>query len=74
MSYEMIHKASQLYGSNQWIMFNSELGFNIFEKIYNKSKLFIDAFEGIFQGLATSKDDLYILEKSDEDSIKLKFL
>jgi polyhydroxyalkanoate synthesis regulator phasin len=72
MSYEMIHKASQLYGSNQWIMFNSELGFNIFEKIYNKSKLFIDAFEGIFQGLATSKDDLYILEKSDEDSIKLK--
>jgi hypothetical protein len=72
MSYEMIHKASQLYGSNQWIMFNSELGFNIFEKIYNQSKLFAEAFEGIFQGLATSKDDLYILEKTDSKNFKLK--
>ena len=72
MSYEMIHKASQLYGSNQWIMFNSELGFNIFEKIYNQSKLFAEAFEGIFQGLATSKDDLYILEKTDSKNFKLR--
>jgi hypothetical protein len=72
MSYEMISKASQLYGSNQWIMFNSELGFNIFEKIYNKSKLFIDAFEGIFVGLQTSKDDLYVLERTDKDSFKFK--
>ncbi|MFA5296644.1 MAG: Eco57I restriction-modification methylase domain-containing protein [Lutibacter sp.] len=72
MSYKMIHKASQLYGSNQWIMFNNELGFNIFEKIYNESKLFADAFEGIFQGLATSKDDLYILEMTDKDSFKFK--
>ncbi|HPI53968.1 MAG TPA: Eco57I restriction-modification methylase domain-containing protein [Chitinophagaceae bacterium] len=72
MSYEMIHKASQLYGSNQWIMFNSELGFTIFEKIYKQSKLFVDAFEGIFQGIATSKDDLYILEKTYEDSFKFK--
>jgi hypothetical protein len=74
MSYEMINKASQLYGSNQWIMFNSELGFNIFEKIYKQSKLFSDAFEGIFQGLATSKDDLYILEKTNDDVFKLKVL
>ncbi len=72
MSYEMINKASKLYGSNQWIMFNSELGFNIFEKIYKQSKLFADAFEGIFQGLATSKDDLYILEKTNDDVFKLK--
>jgi hypothetical protein len=53
-------------------MFNSELGFNIFEKIYNQSKLFADAFEGIFVGLQTSKDDLYILEKIDDDSFKFK--
>jgi hypothetical protein len=55
-------------------MFNSELGFNIFEKIYKQSKLFSDAFEGIFQGLATSKDDLYILEKTNDDVFKLKVL
>jgi adenine-specific DNA-methyltransferase len=72
MTYEMIHKASQLYGSNQWIMFNSEIGFNLFEKIYKESKLFVDAFEGIFVGLQTSKDDLYILEKIDNDSFKFK--
>lgn len=60
INYEMMERASQLYGSNQWILFDDEVGFEVFEKIYNKSKLFSDAFEGIFVGLQTSRDDLYI--------------
>jgi hypothetical protein len=72
ITYEMIDKASKLYGSNQWILFDDKIGFNVFEKIYSNSKLFSDAFEGIFQGLATSKDDLYILECIDESDFKLK--
>ncbi len=72
ITYEMIDKASQLYGSNQWILFDDKLGFNVFEKIYKNSKLFSEAFEGIFQGLATSKDDLYILERIDKEVFKLK--
>jgi hypothetical protein len=72
ISYEMIERASALYGSNQWILFDDEIGFNVFERIYSKSKLFSDAFEGIFQGLATSKDDLYILEKVDNSDFVLK--
>ncbi|GAB4278549.1 MAG: Eco57I restriction-modification methylase domain-containing protein [Marinilabiliales bacterium] len=72
ITYEMIEKASKLYGSNQWILFDDKIGFNVFKKIYSNSKLFSDAFEGIFQGLATSKDELYILECIDECDFKLK--
>jgi len=72
ITYEMIDKASKLYGSNQWILFDDKIGFNVFEKIYSNSKLFSDAFEGIFQGLATSKDDLYILECIDESDFKVR--
>ncbi|MDD2549854.1 MAG: Eco57I restriction-modification methylase domain-containing protein [Bacteroidales bacterium] len=72
VTYEMIDKASQLYGSNQWILFNSKIGFTIFEKIYKNAKLFSDVFEGIFQGIATSKDDLYILECIDNNSFRCK--
>ncbi len=72
ITYKMIEKASSLYGSNQWVLFDNKIGFDVFEKIYSKSKLFSDVFEGIFQGLATSKDDLYILECLDEDDFKLR--
>jgi hypothetical protein len=72
ITYEMIDKASNLYGSNQWVLFDDELGFKVFEKIYNEAKLFSDTFEGIFQGIATSKDDLYIVECSDDINFKIK--
>ena len=62
MTYDMIQRASALYGNNQWIMFNDPKGYDLFEKIYINSKTLEDSFEGIYQGLATSKDDLYILE------------
>jgi hypothetical protein len=72
ITYEMLKKASDLYGSNQWILFDNKVGFTVFEKIYTKAQLFSDLFESIFQGLATSKDDLYILECIDETDFRLK--
>jgi len=72
ITYEMIKKASDLYGSNQWILFDNKIGFTVFEKIYTDAKLFSDLFESIFQGLATSKDDLFILECIDEIDFGLK--
>lgn len=72
ITYKMIEKASQLYGGNQWILFEDKLGFNVLEKIYSNAKLFSEVFEGIFQGLATSKDDLYILEHIEKTNFKLR--
>ncbi|HZH69284.1 MAG TPA: Eco57I restriction-modification methylase domain-containing protein [Flavobacteriaceae bacterium] len=72
ITYEMIDKASQLYGSNQWVLFDDIIGFNVFEKIYSNGKLFKDAFEGIFVGIQTSRDDLYVLECINEDQFILK--
>lgn len=72
ITYEMIDKSSQLYGNNQWVLFDDKLGFNVFEKIYKDAKLFSDSFEGIFQGIATSKDDLYIVECLNEKDFKIK--
>ena len=72
IKYEMIEKASALYSGNQWILFDSLDGFCIFNKIYKDSKLFSDVFEEIFQGLATSHDDLYIVECCDEINFKIR--
>jgi len=72
ITYEMIDRASILYGSNQWILFDNEIGFNVFEKIYDGSRLFSEIFEGIFQGLATSKDDLYVVECINEDEFTIQ--
>lgn len=72
ITYEMIEKASSLYGSNQWVLFDNKIGFNVFEKMYSNSKLFADAFEGIFVGLQTSRDDLYVLECIDKDEFILR--
>jgi methylase of polypeptide subunit release factors len=75
MSYEMINKASQLYGSNQWIMFNSELGFNIFEKIYRQNSSIKNKFERVSQGIATGKDEIYLFEGIEENDVVIgKFI
>jgi hypothetical protein len=75
MSYEMINKASQLYGSNQWIMFNSELGFNIFEKIYSQNARISSKFNKVSQGIATGKDEIYLFEGIEEEEyIKGNFI
>ncbi|MDP4164173.1 MAG: Eco57I restriction-modification methylase domain-containing protein, partial [Bacillota bacterium] len=75
MTYEMIDKASQLYGSNQWILFKNTKGFNIFEKIYNQKARIETKFDRIFQGIATGKDELYLFEgKQTGDYIEGKFI
>ncbi len=72
VTYEMIEKAAELYGNNQWILFDETLEFSVFEKIYAKSKLFKHIFEDIFQGIATSKDNLYIVDCIDKDNFIVK--
>jgi adenine-specific DNA-methyltransferase len=62
INYENIIKASKLYGNNQWIMFDNPLGFSVFEKIYTNFITLENYLDGIFVGLQTSKDELYVLE------------
>ncbi|GAK50962.1 putative type IIS restriction/modification enzyme [Candidatus Moduliflexus flocculans] len=65
-TYDMLERASKLYGSNQWILFDNALGFSVFEKIYNNSIKLENYLDGIFVGLQTSRDVLYILERVSE--------
>ena len=65
LTYSMLKKSSEYYGSNQWIAFDSVIGFSVFEKIYTNSNKLESLLSGIYQGLATSNDKLYILEKQD---------
>lgn len=65
--YEKLWIASKLYGSNQWILFNTEEEYDIFKKIYKAGSTIEDKFEDVFQGIATSKDTLYVLESVKED-------
>ena len=58
----MIEKASHLYGSNQWILFDDKVGFNVFEKIYTQKSSIKEKFSRISQGIATGKDALYLFE------------
>ena len=62
VSYKTITEAATLYGGNQWILFPTKIDEDIFRTIYEKSFRLGDAVN-IFQGIPTSKDDLYILEK-----------
>lgn len=71
ITYKMIEKASKLYGSNQWILFDDKHEFAVFEKIYKDSKLFSEIFEGIFVGIQTSRDSLYVLECKDRNSFRM---
>ncbi|MFC5191218.1 Eco57I restriction-modification methylase domain-containing protein [Algoriphagus aquatilis] len=71
ITYEQIEIASRLYGGNQWILFDNSLGIQLFSKIYQDSKKLESVLEGIFQGLATSKDDLYVVDCIDNVSFKI---
>ena len=72
ITYQMLERASQLYGTNQWILFDDKVGFRLFEKIYQNANLFSDVFEGIFVGLQTSKDDLYVVQCINEKTFTVK--
>lgn len=72
ISYDVIEKASGYYGTNQWILFDNQLGFNVFEKMYSNSKLFSNVFEGIFVGLQTSRDELYVVDCLNDVSFSIQ--
>lgn len=61
LSYHTLIEASRLYQNDKWILFACKLDEEIFSAIYANACLMKEAVE-IFQGIATSKDDLYILE------------
>ena len=70
--YKNLAEASFLYGGNQWILFGQPEEYKIFKKL-NESKVnFKDIFEDIFQGIATSDDDLYILDSYEQSETTLK--
>lgn len=68
VDYDILKEASDLYGNNQWILFDNEKGIIIFRKIYNKCIRLEDYLEGIFVGLQTSKDELFVLDRISDDS------
>jgi adenine-specific DNA-methyltransferase len=72
MTYQMIDNASFLYGSNQWILFNSKVGFDVFKKIYNNCIKLENYLEGIFVGLQTSKDELFVLDRVSKEKFVFK--
>lgn len=59
--YSKLREASKLYGSNQWVLFNTDIEYDVFKKIYRSSIKLSKVFN-IFVGLQTSKDTLYVLE------------
>lgn len=71
-TYNQLNEASVLYGDNVWIFFDHTMESKIFKKIYDDSILLEDVLEGIFVGLQTSKDDLYVLDCLDEEKFMFK--
>jgi adenine-specific DNA-methyltransferase len=41
-------------------LFDNELGFNVFKKIYNHNATISSKFDRVSQGIATGKDDIYL--------------
>lgn len=58
--YSIIEKASNLYAGNQWILFDDEFEFRIFEKIYSNTSSISSKFSKVSQGIATGKDEIYL--------------
>lgn len=84
LKYENIYRASKLYGTNAWILFDNEDGYNVFQKIYQQKASIGTKFDKVFQGIATGRDELYIIDgkengdfiegyfKSDSNLIKIE--
>lgn len=70
VSYSSIVKSSQLYKKDQWILFPSKIDEEIFSQIYQKYYTLGEAVQ-IFQGIPTSKDDLYLVERLDNGEYKV---
>ncbi len=66
ISYDKIITTSKCYGTTQWHILENEFEFQLLHKLYGSGKQLKDICSVIFQGLATSKDDLYIVDLIDE--------
>ena len=62
LSYQSIQNASALYGANNWLLFDGEIGYRAFEKMYQQQAKIQSKFDRVFQGIATGKDELYLFE------------
>lgn len=62
INYSSLERASKVYGGNTWIFFKRPEEYETFEQLYDRSVRLADVFEDVFQGIATSKDELYIGE------------
>lgn len=65
--YSTIKRASQLYGANQWILFDQNEELEIFETIYHQEARIENKFSRVFQGIATGKDDLYVFTGNENE-------
>lgn len=70
VSYASISEASEMYGSNQWIFLNGESQYSLFSKLYGAGSSVAEKFSDVFQGIATSKDCLFISEVLDSNETK----
>jgi hypothetical protein len=66
ITYDMLDKASSLYGTNQWILFDDYRGFNVFEKIYKQKSTIASKFDRVSQGIATGKDEIYLFQGRED--------
>lgn len=67
VSYATIDNAVHCYGKNQWIMFANEEEYNLFAHIYGVKRRIENVFN-VYQGIATSCDDLYVLNRNEDGS------
>jgi type I restriction-modification system DNA methylase subunit len=65
ISYASLTRASRLYGGNQWLFFDSELGYDTFHQVYSASTRLENLFD-VFVGLQTSGDKNYVLSLEAE--------
>ncbi len=72
IDYRQLQKASKAYGENLWIMFAEPAEYEIFQRIYDRSVRLGALFADVFQGIATSKDELYIGDLVAQDSKHLE--
>lgn len=67
LRYDDVAASSALYGSNQWIFFDDQTGFECFQRIYSSS-LRLSEVLSVFVGIQTSRDLLYVVKKISENS------
>ncbi|MEO8588135.1 MAG: N-6 DNA methylase [Flavobacteriales bacterium] len=65
ISYARLGQASRAYGGNQWLFFDSEVGYDTFHHLYSTATRLENLFD-VFVGLQTSGDKNYVLSLESE--------